>query len=126
MQESAEIRPSLRQLAVLAAIAATAAAVSVLIAGVRVRGLLEPVEVIAIFGLVAWLRPAFRYCLVSLAIYVAFSTSFIVLIYALATSGWPLADPGLATFDRLVGFNAQSIADAHDRAAPDDCAIDSA
>jgi hypothetical protein len=110
MQAPTGSKPSLQQLAAIAAIAAAAAAIAVLYAGVRVRGLLEPAEVIAIFALAAWLRPAFRYCLISFAIYVAFSTSFIVLIYALGTSHWPLADPGLTTFDHLLGVDVQWIA----------------
>lgn len=112
MQEPAEIRPSLQQLVVIAAITAATAAVAVLITGIRVRGLLEPAGVFAIFALAAWLKPAFRYCLISFAIYVAYSTSFIVLIYALGTSRWALADPGLMWFDRLMGIDVQRIADA--------------
>jgi membrane-associated phospholipid phosphatase len=80
------------------------------LAGIQVRGILEPAQVVAIFALVAWLRPSFRYCFGSFAVYVAFSTAFIVLIYALGTSHWPLADPGLTWFDRLMGVGAHQVA----------------
>lgn len=105
-----DIEPSVTRLVGLAALTAAAAAIAATFRGIEVRGLLEPAKVVAIFALLAWLRPAFRYCLSSFAVYVAFSTSFIVLLYALGTSGWSLADPELVWFDQLLSFDAQRIA----------------
>ena len=102
--------PTLAQLVSLAAVTIVVAAMAVFWSGIQVRGLSEPAGVVAIFSLVAWLRPAFRYCMASFAVYVAFSTAFIVLLYALGTSGWPLADQGLAPFDTLLGIDANRIA----------------
>lgn len=102
--------PSLVRLASLAAFAAAVAVVSVWWTGLEVHGLRESVAIVALFALVAWLRPAFRYCFASFAVYVAFSSAFIILLYALATSRWALADPGLASFDALTYIDANLIA----------------
>jgi membrane-associated phospholipid phosphatase len=58
-----------------------------------------------------WYRrtPSFRLCLTSLAVLVAFSTTFVLLTYALAASPWPLANAGLAWWDAKVGCSATAI-----------------
>jgi hypothetical protein len=98
--------PTLTQLVALATFTAALAAAASCWAGIDVRGLSEPAAVVAIFSLVAWLRPAFRYCFSIFAVYVSYSTAFVVLLYALATSEWALADPGMTELDALLGIDA--------------------
>jgi membrane-associated phospholipid phosphatase len=102
--------PMLVRLIGLVTFTAVAAAVAAFVCGIRVDGLMQPMAVVAGLALLAWLRPAFRLCMSSLAVLVAFSTAFSTLIYALGTSPWPLADDGLAKLDLLFGIDAHRIA----------------
>src|SRR5436190_12564766 len=97
-------------LVAIVAFTTLAAAVTTQIAGIQVAGLWQPAAVVAVLAILAWLRPAFRFCLSSLAILVAFSTAFSTLIYALGASSIPLADPGLAMFEAFFGIDSHSIA----------------
>lgn len=86
------------------------AALATQIAGIHVGSLWQPTIVVAVLAVLAWLRPAFRFCLSSLAILVAFSTAFSTLIYALGASRIPLADSGLAMFESFFGIDSHNIA----------------
>ena len=105
-----DLDPMLARLVGLVAFTAAAATIGAWARGIHVDGLLQPTAVVAGLAFLAWLRPAFRLCLSSLAILVAFSTAFSTLIYVLGTSPWPLADPELADFDALLGIDAPRIA----------------
>ena len=74
--------------------------------------LVQPVLVCTLLlSAACWYRrmPSFVLCLTSLTVLVAFSAAFAVLTYAVATSGWPLADAALARWDSHAGISAQAI-----------------
>jgi hypothetical protein len=97
-------------LVAIVAFTTIAAAVATQIAGLHVGNLWQPAMVVAMLAVLAWIRPAFRFCLSSLAILVAFSTAFSTLIYALGASSIPLADPALAMFESFFGVDSHSLA----------------
>lgn len=105
MQEKS-IEPSVWKLVLCVVLTAAFTAIAVFLRGLSVTDLYQPAVVVVGLMLLAWWKPEFRYCLSSLAILVAFSGTFSVLIYALGTSHWPLADTGLVAFGSWLGIDA--------------------